>query len=191
MLRLSSQSRRENRFKLLRAKARHPQVSRLRVKVFFRAHECPFSLFNFSPLCSQQRGKKEVFNERERNKKHIIMVENATLRALCDVRKREMSITFISLRHSPSFSCEKRRDIHHRRPLSRYFSRVEARHKFFVPSLHSSSKTRDENKKRIEREREKRAKRTSSLFSLDKNARILFYTHTKRCHIFRYVYICV
>ena len=148
-------------------------------------------LSQFFPLFVLTTERKERGLQRERNKKHIIVVENATLRALCDVRKREMSITFISLRHSPSLSCEKRRDIHHRRPLSRYFSRVEARHKFFVPSLHSSSKTRDENKKRIEREREKRAKRTSSLFSLDKNARILFYTHTKRCHIFRYVYICV
>lgn len=115
---------------------------------------------------------------RERNKKHIIIVENATLRALCDVRKREMSITFISSRHSPSFSCEKRRDIHHRRPLSRYFSRVEARHKFFVPSsLHSSSKTRNENKKRIERERETREANIFSLLSPRKRENTILYLH--------------
>jgi hypothetical protein len=105
----------------------------------------------FSPLCSQQK-RKERGLQRERNKKRIIIVENATLRALCDVRKREMIITFISLSHSHSFSCEKRRDIHHRRPLSRYFSRVEAQHKFLFP-LFIRRQKRAINKKRIERER--------------------------------------
>ena len=145
-------------------------------------------LSQFSPLFVLTTERKERgLHQRERNKKHIIVVENATLRALCDVRRREMSITVISLRQSPSFSYEKRRDIHHRRPLSRYFSRVEAR-QIFCALLSSFvvKNALNEKKKRIEREREKRETRTSSLFSLRVNARILFHTHTKRCHIFRY-----
>jgi len=129
-------------------------------------------LSQFFPLFVLTTERKERGLQRERNKKHIIVVvENATLRALCDVRRREMSIAFLSLRQSPSFSYEKRRDIHpRRRPLSRYFSRHDT---FFVPSsLHFVVKNaQNEKKKRIEREREKRETRTSSLFSLRVNAR--------------------
>jgi len=143
-------------------------------------------LSQFSPLFVLTTERKEGGLQRERNKKHIIVVENATLRALCDVRRREMSITVISLRQSPSFSCEKRRDIHHRRPLSRYFSRVEAR-QIFCSLLSTFRRQKRATKRKNEsKEREKRETRTSSLFSLRVNARILFHTHTKRCHIFRY-----
>ena len=144
-------------------------------------------LSQFSPLFVLTTERKERgLHQRERNKKHIIVVENATLRALCDVRRREMSITVISLRQSPSFSCEKRRDIHHRRPLSRYFSRVEAR-QIFCSLLSTFRRQKRATKRKNEsKEREKRETRTSSLFSLRVNARILFHTHTKRCHIFRY-----
>ena len=136
-------------------------------------------LSQFSPLFVLTTERKERgLHQRERNKKHIIVVENATLRALCDVRRREMSITVISLRQSPSFSCEKRRDIHHRRPLSRYFSRVEARQIFC--SLLSSFVVKNalnEKKKRIEREREKRDANVFSLLSPRKRENTIPYSH--------------
>ena len=142
-------------------------------------------LSQFSPLFVLTTERKERGLQRERNKKHIIVVENATLRALCDVRRREMSITFLSLRQSPSFSYEKRRDIHpRRRPLSRYFSRHD---EIFCSLLSTFRRQKRATKRKNEsKEREKRETRTSSLFSLRVNARILFHTHTKRCHIFRY-----
>ena len=149
-------------------------------------------LSQFFPLFVLTTERKERGLQRERNKKHIIVVENATLRALCDVRRREMSITVISLRQSPSFSCEKRRDIHHRRrPLSRYFSRVEARQIFC--SLLSSfrrQKTRDEKKKRIEREREKRDANVFSLLSPRKRENTIPYSHETMPY-FSLLYICI
>ena len=128
-------------------------------------------LSQFFPLFVLTTERKERGLQRERNKKHIIVVENATLRALCDVRRREVSITFLSLRQSPSFSYEKRRDIHpRRRPLSRYFSR----HDEIFCSLLSSfrrQKRAKTKRKNESKEREKRETRTSSLFSLRVNAR--------------------
>ena len=135
-------------------------------------------LSQFSPLFVLTTERKEGGLQRERNKKHIIVVENATLRALCDVRRREMSITVISLRQSPSFSYEKRRDIHHRRPLSRYFSRVEAR-QIFCALLSSFvvKNALNEKKKRIEREREKRDANVFSLLSPRKRENTIPYSH--------------
>ena len=125
-------------------------------------------LSQFSPLFVLTTERKERgLHQRERNKKHISVVENATLRALCDVRRREMSITVISLRQSPSFSYEKRRDIHpRRRPLSRYFSR----HDEIFCSLLSSfrrqkrAKTKRKNESK-ERERKERRERLLSSLS--------------------------
>ena len=125
-------------------------------------------LSQFFPLFVLTTERKERgLHQRERNKKHIIVVENATLRALCDVRRREMSITVISLRQSPSFSYEKRRDIHpRRRPLSRYFSR----HDEIFCSLLSSfrrqkrAKTKRKNESK-ERERKERRERLLSSLS--------------------------
>ena len=125
-------------------------------------------LSQFFPLFVLTTERKERgLHQRERNKKHIIVVENATLRALCDVRRREVSITFLSLRQSPSFSYEKRRDIHpRRRPLSRYFSR----HDEIFCSLLSSfrrqkrAKTKRKNKSK-ERERKERRERLLSSLS--------------------------
>lgn len=122
-------------------------------------------LSQFFPLFVLTTERKERGLQRERNKKHIIVVvENATLRALCDVRRREMSIAFLSLRQSPSFSYEKRRDIHpRRRPLSRYFSRHDT---FFVPSsLHFVVKNAHRRKEKTNRKRE-REKRDANVFSL-------------------------
>ena len=56
--------------------------------------------------------------------------------------------------------------------------RASRHDKFFVPSsLHSSSKTRDENKKRIEREREKRDANVFSLLSPRKRENTIPHSH--------------
>jgi hypothetical protein len=122
-------------------------------------------LSQFFPLFVLTTERKERGLQRERNKKHIIVVENATLRALCDVRRREMSITFLSLRRSPSFSYEKRRDIHpRRRPLSQ--STFRGTTTFFVPSsLHVVVKNALKRKEKTNRKRE-REKRDANVFSL-------------------------
>lgn len=148
-------------------------------------------LSQFSPLFVLTTERKERGLQRERNKKHIIVVENATLRALCDVRRREMSITVISLRQSPSFSYEKRRDIHHRRPLSRYFSRVEAR-QIFCALLSSFvvKNALNEKKKRIEREREKRDANVFSLLSPRKRENTIPHSHETMPY-FSLLYICI
>ena len=148
-------------------------------------------LSQFFPLFVLTTERKERGLQRERNKKHIIVVENATLRALCDVRRREMSITFLSLRQSPSFSYEKRRDIHpRRRPLSRYFSRHDT---FFVPSsLHFVVKNALKRKEKTnrKREREKRDANVFSLLSPRKRENTIPYSHETMPY-FSLFYICI
>jgi hypothetical protein len=149
-------------------------------------------LSQFFPLFVLTTERKERGLQRERNKKHIIVVENATLRALCDVRRREMSITFLSLRQSPSFSYEKRRDIHpRRRPLSRYFSRHD---EIFCSllSLHFVVKNALKRKEKTnrKREREKRDANVFSLLSPRKRENTIPYSHETMPY-FSLLYICI